>query len=591
MSTAAPGVALAPRIQLDGRDLPASLAGTLVGLRVVHALRTTAWARLELVVDDGAKVFTPAQGVRGVQVGQPLTIAGRADDRPSVTTIFTGTVTRVEAVRGPRGGTRLVVTAQDGTAVLATESARTFVDQSYASMITTIAQAASLQTRLDGLPADPAPYTLQAGSALRFIDDIAQRTGVDWTLITTTLHTWTAGAPRPGAGRTTLRAEELLSAEVSQQSGGPTQAVVSAWDAEADAVVTGTRSRPGTKGVEVAERVVLDSTSSPLTSAEAERIAAARLSASGPVAARAHVGRLVPVEPGATLDVTDTWWPPDAEYVRETIVTWDRTGFTTEILTGSRTTPTLAALAGGSGQDRGAAAFTHDGVVVGVVTQLGSRSDKESRGRVKVSFPFLGSTVTSDWARVSSPGGGKDRGLLVMPEIDDEVLVAFEGSDVRRPVVVAGLFSTSRTAPGTDPVADGRIGRRALTSRSGHVVELADADDVAGQHVLLALAGGERRLRLGGDAVELAVPSGTPVTISSGSTRIRLTDDGAVTVEGTAVTITATRSLALEGPSVSVKASGSLTLEGADVTVKGNAKASLEASGVAQIKGGMVQIN
>lgn len=590
MTSAAAGVSLVPRITLDGGPLPTSLSGTLVALRVVRPLRTTAWARLELAVDDSAHVLDPARGIGAVKVGQKVTVGGRPSDKPVVATVFEGTVTRIESVRGERGGTRLVVTAQDASALLASETAQTFVEEGLASILGKIVRPAGLRVDATGLPAPKVHYMLQAGSALRFVDDVAQRTGSDWTLDGTTLRLWPAGAPRPGADHVVLRADEVATSEVSQESGGPTRAVVTSWDPEAGAAVTGEHERTAADGIAVAERVVLDSTSFPLDADEASRIARARLAGSGPVAARALVRRLVPLAPGSRLTLQHTWWPSDAEYVREVTTTWDRAGWSTEIITGSRARTTLADL-GGRAADRGAAAYTHDGVVVGIVTALGAQNDARGAGRVKVEFPFLGRTITSDWARVASAGGGEGRGLLVVPEVGDEVLVAFEGSDVRRPVVVSGLHSGRRKAPGTYPVEGSTVSRRGFTSRKGNLLELVDGDSAAKDHVLLALPGGESRLRLGGDAADLTVPKGTPVRIQAGATRIVLGDDGSVTVEGATITVRAQQKLALEAAEISVRAKGKLALEGADVSVKGQAKAALEAGGVTQVKGGMVQIN
>ncbi|MGP7960596.1 phage baseplate assembly protein V [Sanguibacter sp. A247] len=588
MNAGAQAVALSPHVEIAGEPLPIGLDGTLVALRIVTALRTTGWARLEFAAST-TKVLD-SRGVHGAAVGDRLRVSGRPTDGTRIVPIFTGSITRIETVRGERGGTRLVVTAQDETAKLTTESAQTFLKQTYDDMMSSLAESAHITVTSSGLPNDAVPYLLKAGSALRFIDDIAKRCGSDWVLHGTTLHLWPAGAPRPGVDTVSLPVAELVHCEVAQQSGGPTKAIVTAWDAAQSTALSSEAARPTKHGINVTERVVLDTSSSPLTAAEASTLARSHLAGNGPVSARVRAPRLVAVSPGATLTVADTWWPDDATYVRDVTVTWDRTGFATEILSGSRAETRLADL-GGRGADRGSAAYTHDGVVVGVVTAHGRGGDNGPLGHVRVAFPFLGSTITSDWARVAAAGAGGGRGLLVIPEVNDEVLVAFEGSDVRRPVVVAGLYSEKNKAPWKDTTENGEVQHRALTSRTGHVIELSDDKDKAKQHVLLALAGGQRRLRLGGDKVDLTVPDGTPVTISSGTTRIHLDDQGAVTIEGSTITVKAKQRLALDAPEISIKAQSKLALEGAEVAVKGQAKTSVEAGGLTQIKGGMVQLN
>ncbi|MHC5731125.1 MAG: phage baseplate assembly protein V, partial [Nostoc sp.] len=68
--------------------------------------------------------------------------------------------------------------------------------------------------------------------------------------------------------------------------------------------------------------------------------------------------------------------------------------------------------------------------LVGLVT---NNNDPKGWGRVKVKFPTLNINDESHWARVVGLGAGKERGFYCLPEIDDEVLVAFEHGDIHRP--------------------------------------------------------------------------------------------------------------------------------------------------------------
>ncbi len=246
--------------------------------------------------------------------------------------------------------------------------------------------------------------------------------------------------------------------------------------------------------------------------------------------------------------------------------------------------------------------------------------DPDNAGRVKVSLPGLDSTIESQWARLAVLGGGAKRGMVFLPEINDEVLVAFEGGDVRRPVVLGGLFGKKDTIP-AELVGDANVEHRRITSRLGHVVELADGTGPSTQHILLALAGNTISLRLGKDRADLKLPSGVPLKIVSGESSIELDGNGAitlsgttialkgqqsVTIEGMEVTAKATTKFAASGAQVEVKGEATATLQGMEVTakattkfaasgaqveVKGEATATLQASGITAVKGSMVQIN
>lgn len=112
------------------------------------------------------------------------------------------------------------------------------------------------------------------------------------------------------------------------------------------------------------------------------------------------------------------------------------------------------------------------GVVVGVVT---NNQDPEGLGRVKLRLPWLSAQAESDWARVISPMAGGDRGLYALPEVDDEVLVAFEHGRAELPYVLGSLWNGKDKPPAANE--DGKNNLRVLKSRSGHLVRL---DDTAG---------------------------------------------------------------------------------------------------------------
>lgn len=80
------------------------------------------------------------------------------------------------------------------------------------------------------------------------------------------------------------------------------------------------------------------------------------------------------------------------------------------------------------------------GVVRGIVVDI---QDPEAAGRIKVRFPSLPNNFEA-WARVSLPLGGNRTGLWALPEIGDEVIVAFEQGDPRNPVVLGSLWDGKR---------------------------------------------------------------------------------------------------------------------------------------------------
>ena len=85
--------------------------------------------------------------------------------------------------------------------------------------------------------------------------------------------------------------------------------------------------------------------------------------------------------------------------------------------------------------------------------------DPDELGRVRVKYPALGDETEGWWARVAAPGAGKDRGLLMMPLVGDEVLVGFEHGDARRPFVLGSLWN-GEDKPGELVQTDGSFALR-----------------------------------------------------------------------------------------------------------------------------------
>jgi len=112
-----------------------------------------------------------------------------------------------------------------------------------------------------------------------------------------------------------------------------------------------------------------------------------------------------------------------------------------------------------------------NGVVIGIVT---NNKDPEGLGRIKVKFPWLSDEDESNWARVASLMAGKERGIFILPEIDDEVLIVFEHGDINMPYVIGSLWNGKDVPPETN--SNGKNNIRMIKSRSGHVIRIDDTD-------------------------------------------------------------------------------------------------------------------
>jgi uncharacterized protein involved in type VI secretion and phage assembly len=187
------------------------------------------------------------------------------------------------------------------------------------------------------------------------------------------------------------------------------------------------------------------------------------------------------------------------------------------------------------------------GVAVAIVRD---NKDSTGLGRVKVSFPWHSQPQESYWARVATPMAGKNRGIYFMPEVNDEVLVAFERGDLRFPYVVGALWNGPDPAPQTN--ADGNNDIRVIHSRSNHKITIND--NTGTPLVKIEIADG-KYVSLDKDKIEMADANGNKVTMQA---------TGSLTLEAVA-------SITLKAPQITMDASGTATVKsGGTLTIQGS---------------------
>ncbi|MCF6349277.1 MAG: phage baseplate assembly protein V, partial [Flavobacteriaceae bacterium] len=79
---------------------------------------------------------------------------------------------------------------------------------------------------------------------------------------------------------------------------------------------------------------------------------------------------------------------------------------------------------------------------------------------------------TTPWIKMATPYAGADKGFYFIPEVDEEVLVGFEGGNAERPFVLSAGFNKTANSSFADP--DNNI--KAIRTRSGNTIELNDTN-------------------------------------------------------------------------------------------------------------------
>jgi uncharacterized protein involved in type VI secretion and phage assembly len=169
--------------------------------------------------------------------------------------------------------------------------------------------------------------------------------------------------------------------------------------------------------------------------------------------------------------------------------------------------------------------------------QVTDVKDPDDQGRVKVKLPWApdaggGYEV---WARLAVLLAGNNRGTWLVPDPNDEVLIAFEGGDPRQPFVIGGLWN-GRDAPPEKMDGSGNNFKKTLRSRNGVKVTLDDTD--------------------GRESLTLETPGGQKVTLKDGPGAIELQDSNgnSIKLEAAGITISAAAKLTINAATVEVSA-------------------------------------
>jgi len=203
-------------------------------------------------------------------------------------------------------------------------------------------------------------------------------------------------------------------------------------------------------------------------------------------------------------------------------------------------------------------ANTVNGVAMGVVTD---NADPENMGRVKLQFPWLSEEDVTDWVRIATFMAGNGRGGYFLPEVGDEVLVAFDHGDINHPYVIGALWNSNDAPPENN--SDGENNIRQIRSRSGHKITF---DDTANQEKIEILTNAGHKIVLddssGGEKLEIIDKTG------GNSIKIDSVQNS--------ISIESGMKLSIKAPMIEIESSGTMTIQ---------------ASATLTIKGALVQIN
>ena len=201
--------------------------------------------------------------------------------------------------------------------------------------------------------------------------------------------------------------------------------------------------------------------------------------------------------------------------------------------------------------------WASSGIVVGVVT---NNNDPEQRGRVRVKYPSLSDKEESAWAPVATAASGNARGLLMLPQPDEEVVIGFEHGDSRRPIVLGSTFN-GKDKPGPDLLQNRDGSFAVLSNEKIHQHSKKDFEIKSDQNMTVEIKQNEKTTVKGNSDHETTGSNkqkAQTFTVEAGSS---------MTVKGVSVTVEASAALTLKGATVDIQGSGPVSIKGAIINI------------------------
>ncbi len=180
------------------------------------------------------------------------------------------------------------------------------------------------------------------------------------------------------------------------------------------------------------------------------------------------------------------------------------------------------------------------GVYPAIVTDL---VDPDGQGRVRVKLPWSPDgegRAYETWARLATLMAGTNRGSWFIPDVDDEVLIAFYAGNPRHPYIIGALWNGQDEPPESMDSA-GNNYPKTIRSRNGVTVTLDDTD--------------------GTESLTLKTPGGQQIILKDGPGSIEIQDSNgnSVKLETAGITVNASAKVTINGSVIEMSA-GTVTV-------------------------------
>ena len=548
-------------VSVDGAPLDPKWRNATTEIKVIDSLTLPDMALIKLADPRGENV-----DIHPLQLGKTIEIKTSAEVERSTTTIFKGQIAAVEPEFLATGVTIAVRAYDKAHKLNRVRKTRTFQQMSASNMINKIASEAGLQAETESTSVVFEFFQQSNETDWDFAWRLALMHDYEVVVNDTKLQFRPANK---GAGSPVLLTwqDNLISFRPRMSGIQQVDSVqVRGWDPKAKQNINGQASSPTTSAQPGVQRSKVASDLGGGTTMVTDRAMTSRDEATA--VAKSTLARMADafyeadgvavgnpnVKAGEKVQVKGIGQQFSGTFVVTSSTHSYRgtTGYQTSFQISGRSSRTLLELVRPPKERDWSASL-----VVGVVT---NNNDPEQMGRVRVKYPSLSDSEESAWAPVVTPSTGNARGMLMLPQPNEEVIVGFEHGDSRRPIVIGSVFN-GRDKPGNDLYQNRDGSLAVLSNEKIHLHSKKDFEIKSDQNMTVEVQKDEKR-KVGGNFEHETTGNGKlkaqQYNIEAGSS---------LTVKGVSITVEASASLTLKGATVDIQGSGPVNIKGAIINL------------------------
>ena len=544
--------------------------------------------------------------------GKSLTISLSDENGQDPTSVFDGEITAVEPIF-ENSEVRLTVRGYDKSHRLHRGAkSKAFKNVTDSDIATKVGQDAGLTVEVDSTTETFEQVIQHVQTDFDFLVSRAERIGYEVLTGAGKLKFKKQSSPTSAEATLTFRKELVAFRPRQSLSGQMDTVTVKGWDVDQKAAISGSANSSsvqaqigdgqsgGDAGSAAFSSATVQISSIPVHSqADATTIAQGLLDTTNNrfIQADGEAQSLPSLHAGMVVEIKEVGTKYSGKYRLTTVRHEFRGGDYRTYFTVDGTRPELISYL--LNDDKAPSGHEWGGVYPAVVCN--NKNDDKDMAYVKVKFPWLDDNIESDWARVVIPGGGANRGIYFMPEVNDEVLVAFEFGNFDHPYVIGGLFN-GQDAPATaltDVLAEGKVKTRTIKSRTGHTITLFD-DSNGEEYIEIKDAKGNTSIKMDTTNQKITLTSkGEVIVDATGNLTMTSkqdisikTDSGNVTIQGMTFAAKGTSGASMKSDGGDADVEGlNANLKGQIVAKVSGVMANLEGSAEAVVKGAIVMIN